>query len=280
MRSLFALLAAAAPAFAALNVTFCSDSQCEQPALGSLRLDETDISKCRRDFAGEALALNVQKWQDSTLSAPETDDVVGEDDDEGDSSLAVRFYRSIDCFANCGSGHLVFQGSDFFLSLGMDIRNDRLVEYNNSILQSFEIVRLDAEGNYPPHGYCGIRHGDAQSFRGRNWKWQQIAKHSFREIPIEDWDDDLHQPSNGTDYDRHGAVPSNGRYKQHQVSDQFWLNIPLEEWDDQVHIKNSGLPMIQDFAAEEDEEAAIEEEEGEAGTKHPLASQDTLHEYL
>merc|ERR1712072_261745 len=269
-----ALLAAAAPAFAALNVTFCSDSQCEQPALGSLRLDETDISKCRRDFAGEALALNVQKWQDSTLSAPETDDVVGEDDDEGDSSLAVRFYRSIDCFANCGSGHLVFQGSDFFLSLGMDIRNDRLVEYNNSILQSFEIVRLDAEGNYPPHGYCGIRHGDAQSFRGRNWKWQQISKNVYREVPIEDWDDDVHQPLDDVDYDMHGAVFSDGKNKLHQISDQLKVNVPLEEWDDQVHIKNFEL------TAEDDEEAAIEEEEREAGTDNPLTPKDEVHEYL
>ncbi|RMY66450.1 hypothetical protein D0863_08414 [Hortaea werneckii] len=280
MHGLFAILAAAAPAYAALNVTFCSDSQCEQPALGSLRLDETDISKCHRDYAGEALALNVQRWQDSTLAATETDHMVGEDDDEGDSSLAVRFYRSIDCFANCGSGHLIFQGGDFFLSLGMGIRNDRPVEYDNSILQSFEIVRLDAEGYYPPHGYCGIRHGDAQSFRGRNWKWQQIAKHSFREIPIEDWDDDLHQPLDGTDYDPHGAVPSNGRYKKHQISDYSWKHIPLEEWDDQVHIKNSGWPMIADFAAEEDEEAAIEEEEREAGTGNPLTPQDDVHEYL
>ncbi|KAI6824735.1 hypothetical protein KC367_g6926 [Hortaea werneckii] len=281
MHSLFAILAAAAPAYAALNVTFCSDSQCERPALGFLRLDETDISKCHRDYAGEALALNVQRWHDSTSAATETDHVVGEDDDEGDASLAVRFYRSIDCFANCGSGHLIFQGSDFFLSLNhIKFRNNRLVEYKNSILQSFEIVRLDAEGNYPPHGYCGIRHGDAQSFRGRNWKWQQIAKHLFREIPIEDWDDNLHQPLDGTDYDPHGAVSSDGKHKQHQISDQFWLHIPLEEWDDQVHIKNSRLPIEQDLAAEEDEEAAIEEEEGEAGTKHPLASQDTLHEYL
>ncbi|RMZ19158.1 hypothetical protein D0859_16849 [Hortaea werneckii] len=233
MHSLFAILAAAAPAYAALNVTFCSDSQCERPALGFLRLDETDISKCHRDYAGEALALNVQRWHDSTSAATETDHVVGEDDDEGDASLA-----------------------------------------------SFEIVRLDAEGNYPPHGYCGIRHGDAQSFRGRNWKWQQIAKHLFREIPIEDWDDNLHQPLDGTDYDPHGAVSSDGKHKQHQISDQFWLHISLEEWDDQVHIKNSRLPIEQDLAAEEDEEAAIEEEEGEAGTKHPLASQDTLHEYL
>ncbi|KAI7349057.1 hypothetical protein KC354_g13367 [Hortaea werneckii] len=276
MHSLLAILAAAAPAFAALNVTFCSDSQCKQPALGSLRLDETDISKCHRDYAGEALALDVQRWQDSTLAATETDHVVDEDDDEGDFSLAVRFYRSIDCFANCGSGHLIFQGGDFFLSLGMDIRNDRPVEYDNSILQSFEIVRLDAEGNYPPHGYCGIRHGDAQSFRGRNWKWQQIAKRWFREIPIEDWDDDLHQPLDGTDYDWHGAVPSNGKYKQHQISDYSWKHIPLEEWDDQVHIENSG----QDPAAEEEEEAAIEEEEKEAGTINPLTPQDEVHEYL
>ncbi|KAI7549354.1 hypothetical protein KC331_g3847 [Hortaea werneckii] len=156
------------------------------------------------------------------------------------------------------------------------LRNDRPVEYDNSILQSFEIVRLDAEGNYPPHGYCGIRHGDAQSFRGRNWKWQQIAKRWFREIPIEDWDDDLHQPLDGTDYDWHGAVPSNGKYKQHQISDYSWKHSPLEEWDDQVHIKNSG----QDPAAEEEEEAAIEEEEKEAGTINPLTPQDEVHEYL
>ncbi|RMY93547.1 hypothetical protein D0861_01844 [Hortaea werneckii] len=182
----FAFLAATAPPHAALNVTFCPGSQCEQHSLGSHQLYES-----------------------------------------------------------------------------MDIRSNHVGDYDNSILRSFEIVRLDAEGNYPPYGYCGIRHGDSQSFRGRNWRWQQIA-----------------MPSNGTDYDRHGAVPSNGRYKQHQISDHSWKHIPLEEWDDQVHINNSWLPMIQDFAAEEVEEPAIEQEEEEAGTKHPLASQDTLHEYL
>ncbi|KAI7331253.1 hypothetical protein KC315_g5225 [Hortaea werneckii] len=278
MRSLFALLAAAAPAFAALNVTFCSDSQCKQPALGSLQLDETDISKCHRDYAGDALAVKVQRWGHPAFAA--NDDDVADEDNE-DASLAVRFYRSTDCFANCGSHHLIATGRpDLFFSLGLDFSTGRPVKYDKSVLQSFEVVRLDSDGNYPPHGYCGIRHGDAQSFRGRNWKWQQISKGVYREVPIEDWDDDVHQPLDDVDYEPHGAVFSDGKDKLHQVSDQFWLNVPLEEWDDQVHIKNSRLPIEQDLAAEEDEEAAIEEEEGEAGTKHPLASQDTLHEYL
>ncbi|RMY66889.1 hypothetical protein D0864_11728 [Hortaea werneckii] len=187
MHGLFAIPAAAALAYAVLNVTFCSDSQCEQLALGFLRLDETDISKCHRDYAGEALALNVQRWQDSTSAATETDHMVGEDDDEGDASLA---------------------------------------------------------------------------------------------IPIEEWDDDLHQPLDGTDYDPHGAVSSDGKHKQHQISDYSWKHIPLEEWDDQVHIKNSGSPIIADLAAEEDGEAPIEEEEREAGTGNPLTPQDDVHEYL
>ncbi|KAI7153681.1 hypothetical protein KC349_g8197 [Hortaea werneckii] len=278
MRSLFAILAAAAPAYAALNVTFCSDSQCKQPALGSLRLDETDISKCHRDYAGDALAVKVQTWGHSAFAA-NADGAV--DADNKDLPLAVRFYRSTDCFANCGSHHLITTGRpDLFFSLGLDFRSGRIVKYDKSILQSFEIVRLDSDGNYPPHGYCGIRHGDAQSFRDRNWKWQQISKNVYREVPIEDWDDDIHQPLDDIDYDLHGAVFSDGKNKLHQVSDQIQVNIPLEEWDDQVHVKNSRLPIEQDLAAEEDEEAAIEEGERNAGTEHLLTSQDRLHEYL
>ncbi|RMY59271.1 hypothetical protein D0863_11994 [Hortaea werneckii] len=273
MHSLLAILAAAAPAFAALNVTFCSESQCKQPALGSLRLDETDISKCHRDYAGDALAVKVQRWGHSAFAANEDDAVDG---DNEDSSLAVRFYRSIDCFANCGSHHLIATGRpDLFFSLGLDFRSGRLVKYDKSVLQSFEIVRLDSDGNYPPHGYCGIRHGDAQSFRGRNWKWQQISKNVYREVPIEDWDDDVHQPLDDVDYDMHGAVFSDGKNKLHQISDQLQVNVPVEEWDDQVHIKNFDLA-----AEEDDEEAAIEEEEREAGTDNPPTPQDEVHEYL
>ncbi|KAI6843655.1 hypothetical protein KC332_g8824 [Hortaea werneckii] len=275
MHGLFAILAAAAPAYAALNVTFCSDSQCEQPALGSLRLDETDISKCHRDYAGDALAVKVQRWGHPAFAAKAED---AADEDSEDFSLAVRFYRSIDCFANCGSHHLIATGRpDLFFTLGFDTKNGRRVRYDKSVLQSFEIVRLDSDGKYPPHGYCGIRHGDAQSFRSRNWKWQQISKGVYHEIPIEDWDDDVHQPLDDIDYDRHGAVFSDGKKKLHQLSDQAWINIPLEEWDDQVHIKNSELDLADE---EDDEEAAIEEEERKAGTDNLLTPQDDVHEYL
>ena len=114
------------------------------------------------------------------------------------------------------------------------------------VLQSFELVEVDEDGYYPPHGYCGIRHGDAQYFRGRTWKWQQVGWDAFREIPIEEWDDAVHVRQISRDYDRHGSVDSKGEYKWQQVLEQGWSGVRLEEWDDEVHVrKTERLPVIE-----------------------------------
>lgn len=110
-------------------------------------------------------------------------------------------------------------------------------------MQSFELVDLDENGDYPPHGYCGIRHGDAQYFRGRTWKWQQIGDGAFREIPIEEWDDDLYPKQTGDDYDLHGSVDSMGKEKMRQVRENAWHGVFLEDWDEEVHFRQM-LPPV------------------------------------
>jgi len=69
---------------------------------------------------------------------------------------AVRFYRSTDCFGHCGSGHLISTFTDGFQRLSPGIGGAA------SPMQSWEVVEVDDDGHYAPHGYCGIRHGDAQ----------------------------------------------------------------------------------------------------------------------
>lgn len=213
----FAILLAGASAN--LDVTLCSDTRCKEAPLGTFKLDST--SGCRTDFAGKALGLKVEP---SALDA--------------NLNQTVRFYRSTDCFGHCGSGHLVSEFRDGFQSLSGFTPKP--------IMQSFELVELDSKGHYPPHGYCGIRHGDAQFFRGRTWKWQQIGENTFREIPIEDWDDALHVQQTSDDYDMHGSVDSMGEVKMQQVAAGAWLGVPLGEWDEDVHVRKEGVLAMDD----------------------------------
>ncbi|GAB7329702.1 hypothetical protein MBLNU13_g01435t1 [Cladosporium sp. NU13] len=227
------------PAFAALlafasaqvEVTLCSDAQCKEPPLAAIMLDNT--TGCYTDFPGyKVLGITANQ------AAPEQS-----------QNVAVRFYRSNDCFAHCGSNHLISQmpaarGGKSFQSLSSS--------RHHPVLQSFELVNVDKDGNYPPHGYCGIRHGDAQYFRGRTWKWQQVGRNAFREIPIEEWDDGVHTRQTSRDYVRHGTVDADGKYKWQQVLENAWSSVPLEEWDEKVHVrKTEKLPFRKPVANED-----------------------------
>ncbi|TKA31489.1 hypothetical protein B0A50_02336 [Salinomyces thailandicus] len=264
MPSLLSLFSLAAAASAALNATFCSDDQCEEPALGSLLLDENDIGKCHNDFAGKALAVKVSPWSDPA-AASQSDGHA--DAHDVDPLLNIRFYRSIDCFAHCGSGHLIQQFWSGFQTLGAhyiynEDGNLRNLRTNHSVLQSFEIVRVDEHGDYEPHGYCGIRHGDAQFFRGRIWKWQQVGPSSFREVPIEEWADEKFPRMTGIGHPMHGTVDASGKTKMQQVSEFVWIGVPLEEWDDEVHVRNDKPFRELEEDWEEDKDENAEKEQG------------------
>ena len=215
---LLSLAFAALLAFASaqVEVTLCSDTQCKEPPLAAVMLDST--TGCYTNFPGyKVLGITTNH------TAP-----------ENTQSVAVRFYRSNDCFAHCGSDHLISQmpavrGGKSFQSLNSS--------RHHPVLQSFELVDVDEDGKYPPHGYCGIRHGDAQYFRGRTWKWQQVGKNAFREIPIEEWDDAVHALQTSPGYVRHGSVDADGKYKWQQIMENGWSGVPLEEWDDKVHVR-------------------------------------------
>lgn len=117
------------------------------------------------------------------------------------------------------------------------------------IMQSWELVDLDENGQYPPHGYCGLRHGDAQYFEGRVWKWQQVGIDRFRdpvfrEIPIEEWDDSLHLQGTTGDYEKYGVVDAMGKMKWRPTSESGWLGIPLEDWYGEVRVHNQEPPNI------------------------------------
>lgn len=212
-------LALSASVAASLNITLCSDTRCKNEPLATLLLDET--SGCRTDFAGHVLAAKV----------------IQENEDISKAQKA-RFYRSTDCFGHCGSGHLIHQLSNGGALMSSGLRDPA------PLMQSFEVVTVNEDGKYEPDGYCGIRHGDAQFFRGRTWKWQQIGKDRygdpvFREIPLEDWDDTMHPQQNATDYTRHGSVDHTGKIKQEQYAEGKWGGIPLEMWDESLHVCNN-----------------------------------------
>lgn len=213
-------------ASAQIDVKLCSDTQCKEEPLTTIRLDGP--SGCRTDFAGKAQALEINPIQS-----------------DGSPEQAIRFYRSADCFAHCGTTHLISQ-----MSGGWGFQSLRRGVSGAPIMQSFELVELDEEGKYPPHGYCGLRHGDAQFFRGRAWKWQQIGKAMFREVPLEEWDDEVHVRRTEGDYDMHGAVEASGKFKWQQISESGWRGVELEEWDDEVHLR--GTEKLLGFAEHED----------------------------
>lgn len=205
-------------ASAYINITLCSDWGCKDQPLAEIQLNETG---CRTDFAGQAVTLRVMP-----------DDL----ENYKQSRQRVRFYRSTDCFAHCGSGHLIAQ-----LHNGGQLLNDGM--RNAPVMQSFELVNVDENGKYPPHGYCGLRHGDAQFFRGRTWKWQQVGIDRsrgpvFQEVPLEEWDDALHPRLTSSDYMKHGTVDSTGKTKWRQTSKTSWSGMPLESWDEQRDTRN------------------------------------------
>lgn len=225
----FALATIPAFASAQVEVTLCSDTQCKEPPLAAIMLNST--TGCYTDFRGyKVLGITANQ------TAP-----------ENSQNKAVRFYRSTDCFAHCGSNHLISQmpamrGGRSFQSLNSS--------RHHPVLQSFELVDVDKDGHYLPHGYCGIRHGDAQYFRGRTWKWQQVGENAFREIPVEEWDDAVHtqQEQTSPDYVRHGSVDADGKWKWQQIMANGWSGVPLEEWDDKVHVRNTDkLPFKEPF---------------------------------
>ena len=229
----FAFAALLAFVSAQVEVTLCSDTQCKEPPLEAIMLNST--TGCYTSFPGyKVLGITTNQ------TAPDLS-----------QNKAVRFYRSNDCFAHCGSNHLISQmpamrGGRNFQSLNTSRRHP--------VLQSFELVDVDEDGNYPPHGYCGIRHGDAQYFRGRTWKWQQVGENVFREIPIEEWDDAVHTQRKQTspDFVRHGSVDADGKWKLQQVLENAWSGVLLEEWDDKVHVRKTGkLPSRRPVAYED-----------------------------
>ena len=219
MFSLSTFAALLAFASAQVEVTLCSDTLCKEPPLAVVHLNST--SGCQTDFSGYKV-LGIATNQTALGNAQNT---------------AVRFYRSNDCFATCGSGHLIAQtqGGRSFQSLR-----------RHPVLQSFELVDVDGDGTYAPHGYCGIRHGDAQYFRGQTWRWQQIGSNAFREIPIKEWDDAVHVRQTSREYDWHGSVDAKGEIKWQQIMDNGWSGVKLEEWDDEVNARRSGtVPVIE-----------------------------------
>lgn len=224
-------------ASASMDITFCSDSRCEEAPLETIQIGSA--SGCRRDHVDTARAvkMSLDKGQDQPY-------------------LAIRLYRSVDCFATCGSGHLITTGTDGFQRLTHGEDGDA------STMQSWEVVEPDDDGNYAPYGYCGLRHGDAQFFRERVWKWQQIGKDAFREVPIEDWDDEIYPRLTGTDYDMHGSVDAKGKQKMQQVSQSGWIGVLLEEWDDDMHVRNTD-PTIAELEWQDEPERSLHEIERE-----------------
>lgn len=249
MKSTLVLAGLVATTAATLNVTFCSDNQCKETPLGTYQLNRS--TGCQTDFAVKALAVRINRPSDEDSSP----------------NQAIRFYRSTDCFGHCGSGHLLAQhtsGNSGFRMLSQGI--DETV----SPMQSWEVVEVDEDGNYPPHGYCGIRHGDAQYFRGRTWKWQQIGDRAFREVPIEEWDDALYPKLEGA-YDMHGAVGEDGKSKWQQVAADAWTGVPLEEWDDEVNARNTE-PLVYD----DDELEYVDNVEAEEEVKYALEAEQAV----
>lgn len=223
-------------ALAAVNVTFCSDDQCKDEPLVTLTINQTN--QCRTDYLDRTGGFRFTSVDADGNEAPRFD--------EGGAYQIMRFYRSADCFGHCGSGHLVREmgGGGFF---SRRFGDDRLI-------QSYELVDVDEHGVYAPHGYCGLRHGDAQRFRGRDWKWQQIGDGTFREVPIEEWNDEVHLKVTGDDYVFHGSVDSDGKTKMQQLSKHAWTGVGLEEWDDEVNARNESEDYFDEWMAEDEED--------------------------
>ena len=246
MLSRLTILSFAAYATAALNVTFCSDQECKEPALGSIRLDREDVEKCRNDFAGKAMAVKTSYWREPGQENATWQELEGPLDEDA-PLLNVRFYSAVDCFAHCGTDHLLAQMWQGFQSLvprvptvleDGTVYHEAVRSAKYSALQSFELVEVDEDEHYAPHGYCGIRHGDAAFFRGRMWKWQQIGL-MFQELPIEEWSDEMFpRQTTRASMGLHGLVTSDGKIKYRQISKQGFIGIPLEEWDDERHFKD------------------------------------------
>ncbi|KAI6845760.1 hypothetical protein KC332_g1706 [Hortaea werneckii] len=285
MLSRLIILSFAAYATAAFNVTFCSDQECKEPALGSIRLDREDVGRCRNDFAGNAMAVKSSYWREPGQENATRQELEGPLDEDA-PLLNVRFYSSVDCFAHCGTNHLLAQMWQGFQSLVPRVptvledgtsyyKAVRSAEY--SALQSFELVEVDEDEHYAPHGYCGIRHGDAAYFRGRMWKWQQVGG-MFREVPIEEWSDDLFPPqTTRAPMSMHGLVTSDGKIKYRQVFKQGFRGVALEEWDDDLHFKDEKELFIDDTTDED-------RSDREAG-RHLMAEEHAdiskdAHEYL
>lgn len=109
MLSRFTILSFAAYATAALNVTLCSDQECKEPALGSIRLDREGVGKCRNDFAGNAMAVKTSYWREPGQENATWQELERSLEGEDAPLLNVRFYSSVDCFAHCGTDHLLAQ---------------------------------------------------------------------------------------------------------------------------------------------------------------------------
>ncbi|KAI7475723.1 hypothetical protein KC351_g9893 [Hortaea werneckii] len=285
MLSRFTLLSFAAYATAAFNVTFCSDQECKEPALGSIRLDREDVGKCRNDFAGNAMAVKSSYWREPGQENATREELEGPLDEDA-ALLNVRFYSSVDCFAHCGTNHLLAQMWQGFQSLVPRVptvledgtvyhKAVRSAEY--SALQSFELVEVDEDEHYAPHGYCGIRHGDAAYFRGRMWKWQQVGE-MFREVPIEEWSDELFPPqTTGAPVGMHGLVTNDGKYKYRQMFKHGFAGIPLEEWDDAVHFKDEKELFVDDVI---DDDLLDNETGAETVAEEQADTIENVHEYL
>lgn len=236
-------------AFAALNVTFCSDDQCKDEPVATLTINQTN--QCRTDYLDRTGGFRLTSVDSDGNKAPRPD--------EGGPYQIMRFYRSADCFGHCGSGHLVMSmgGDGFFSRRFGDAR----------LIQSYELVDVDERGVYAPHGYCGIRHGDAAHFRDRDWKWQQIGDSTFREVPIEEWDDEVHLKVTGHDYVLHGSVDSGGKEKLQQLSKHTWMGVELEEWNDEVNVRDESEDYFDEWMSEDEED---DEEYSDAGNDATL----------
>ncbi|KAF2087826.1 hypothetical protein K490DRAFT_65106 [Saccharata proteae CBS 121410] len=247
LKSTLLATALLAPAAHSANITFCADDQCELPPLGNITI--TPSSGCQTNFSSLALAAD---WS------------LGEDNA---SNQAIRFYRSIDCFALCGSDHLLYsaQGTKGFMSWGFR---------QGPVMQSFEVVELDDEGRAPGYGYCGVRHGDAKYVNGRTVKFQQVAKGWFLDVPVEEWDESVHMKIEDgevrMDAVRHGWVMQYGMgelRKVHKMGRDMWSYVLLEDWDDEKYVESDEpLAWLTDIDYEEGvEEDYFEEEESMDG---------------
>lgn len=179
---------------AALKVSFYNDARCEGTLLGSRVIElggANKLGECFQDFAGDAKGAKVE----------------GLTDEELESRVSVDFY-SVEACGFTSNKDIISETDGGCVTVGaLGLDQD---ENGSKTFRSFSAVSPGGYGNVPftdeeRELYPGIDdpptefHGRYSKSRdGKIWRYQQIAEGSWRGVPAEEWDDNVHVKLEGS----------------------------------------------------------------------------------